>query len=194
MIDKLDEQALFQKISEGDEHSFSLFFNEHVSRLESFVMRYTKSVEATQEVIQNSFIRLWLNRDKLSTIDKPKAYLYKFVTNECLSYLRKSLRNQQVLADFGTTQEDSTNQVLESIYVSDIRKIISSVILRMPTKRRQIYELSRVQGKSIPEIALALGLSPNTVKNTLVTALKSIKDALKDHGISINILILIGVL
>ncbi|WP_421942713.1 RNA polymerase sigma factor [Pedobacter sp.] len=194
MIDKLDEQALFLKISEGDEYSFSLFFNEHISRLESFVMRYTKSVESTQEVIQNSFIRLWLNRDKLSTIDNPKAYLYKFVTNECLSYLRKSLRNQQVLADFGTTQEDSTNQVLESIYVSDIRKIISSVILRMPSKRRQIYELSRVQGKSIPEIALALGLSPNTVKNTLVTALKNIKDALKDHGISINILILIGVL
>ncbi|WP_316808913.1 RNA polymerase sigma factor [Pedobacter agri] len=194
MISKIDERELFMKISEGDEDSFALFFNEHISNLESFVTRYTKSIESTQEVIQNSFVRLWLNRDKLADIENPKAYLYKYVTNECLSHLKKSLRKDQVMADFGTTQEESTNHVMESMYVSDIRKIISSVILHMPAKRRQIYELSRVQGKSIPEIALALDLSPNTVKNTLVTALKNIKDALKDHGISINILILIGML
>jgi len=193
MVKTQDEKTLFIKISEGDEQSFALLFNAYIPQLESFVLKYTKSFEATQEVIQNAFIRLWLNRDKLTAVENPKAYVYKFVANECFSYLRKALRNDQVRDAFGKSQAESTNSTLESLYVRDIRSVIAATLQRMPEKRRQIYELSRMQGKNIREIAENLGLSPNTVKNTLVTALKTIREALEKHGIAVSMLIIMSV-
>lgn len=95
-----DERKLIEKIVGGDEQAFSVLFFKYLPVLQIFATKFTKSDDAAEEIIQDSFLRVWLNRDKLAEVDNVKAYLYKYVSNECLSYLRKKLKEDRVVDAF----------------------------------------------------------------------------------------------
>jgi RNA polymerase sigma-70 factor (family 1) len=178
-----DERKLIEKIVDGDEQAFSVLFFKYLPVLQIFAAKFTKSDDAAEEIIQDAFLRVWLNRDKLADVDNVKAYLYKYVSNECLSYLRKKLKDDRVVDAFTAKQQNSHNNTVETINLNEVTKIIAVAVEKLPDQRRNIYQLSRRDGKSIPEIAEILNISPNTVKNALVIALKSIRIHLDQHGI-----------
>lgn len=177
------EHVLIEKIVEGDEQAFSVLFFKYLPVLHIFATKFTKSEDAAEEIIQDSFLRVWLNRDKLAAVDNVKAYLYKYVSNECLSYLRKKLKEDRVVDAFMAKQQNSHNNTVETINLNEVTKIIAIAVEKLPDQRKNIYQLSRRDGKTIPEIAEILNISPNTVKNALVIALKSIRIHLDQHGI-----------
>ncbi|WP_293312979.1 RNA polymerase sigma-70 factor [Pedobacter sp. UBA5917] len=172
-----------KKIVEGDEQAFSVLFFNYLPVLQIFATKFTKSDDAAEEIIQDAFLRVWLNRDKLAEVENVRAYLYKYVSNECLSYLRKKLKEDRVIDAFTNKQPSSHNSTSDAINLNEITKIISVAVEKLPEQRKNIYQLSRCDGKSIPEIAEILNISPNTVKNALVISLKSIRLHLNQHGI-----------
>ena len=178
-----DERKLIEKIVEGDEQAFSVLFFKYLPVLHIFAAKFTRSDDAAEEIIQDAFLRVWLNRDKLAEVDHVKAYLYKYVSNECLSYLRKKLKEERVVDAFTAKQQNSHNSTVETINLNEVTKIIAIAVDKLPDQRKNIYQLSRRDGKTIPEIAEILNISPNTVKNALVIALKSIRIHLDQHGI-----------
>jgi len=182
---KLDqENELVARIVAGDEKAFTTLFFNYLPILQSFALKFTKSEIAAEEIIQDTFLRIWLSRDKLEAVENVKAYLYKFVSNECLSYLRKSLRETKILENARLSQQTSSNNTIDTINLNEINALVTVAVNKLPHQRRKIYLLSRVEGKNIQEIAEILNLSPNTVKNSLVSALKSIRIYLVSHGIS----------
>ena len=178
-----DDLKLVEKIVVGDEQAFSVLFFKYLPVLQIFATKFTKSDDAAEEIIQDAFLRVWLNRDKLAEVENIKAYLYKYVSNECLSYLRKKLKTDKMVDAFTAKQTDSHNNTVETINLNEVTRIIAVAIEKLPDQRRKIYQLSRRDGKTIPEIAEILQVSPNTVKNALVSALKSIRIHLDQHGI-----------
>ncbi|MCZ4245219.1 RNA polymerase sigma factor [Pedobacter punctiformis] len=187
-------QELLKKIAEGDEKAFGILFYQYLPVLQSFALKFTKSEHGTEEIIQDSFLKIWLNRDKLEEVENVKAYLYKYVSNECLNYLRKTLRQTKTIDTFKTRHSDHNNDTVDTIHLNEINKIINAAIANLPAQRKKIYELSRLESKTIPEIAEILNLSPSTVKNALVIALKSIRAHLSQHGITFSILMGFGFL
>jgi RNA polymerase sigma-70 factor (family 1) len=178
------ERALIDKIVEGDEQAFSVLFFNYLPVLQIFAAKFTKSDDAAEEIIQDAFLRVWLNRDKLAEVENVKAYLYKYVSNECLSYLRKKLKEDRIVDAFTAKQPNSHNHTADVVSLNEINKIVAVAVEKLPEQRKKIYQLSRGDGKTIPEIAEMLGISPNTVKNALVIALKSIRMQLDQHGIT----------
>ncbi|MES2456817.1 MAG: RNA polymerase sigma-70 factor [Bacteroidota bacterium] len=189
-----NEQALLKEIAEGNEKSFSILFFSYLPMLQSFALKFTKSEIAAEEIIQNAFLRVWLNREKLEQVDNLKGYLYKFVSNECLSYLRKVIKETKVINAVKINQPDLDNNTSETIDLNEITRIISDAVNKLPLQRKKIYNLSRVDGKTIPEIANILNISPNTVKNTLVSSLKSIRLHLNRNGIEVSVLFFLALL
>ncbi|RDC54959.1 RNA polymerase sigma-70 factor [Pedobacter chinensis] len=179
------EKELIKKIVDGDEQAFSILFFRYLPVLNSFAVKFTKSTDAAQEIIQDAFVRVWLNRDKLEQVENIKAYLYKYVSNECLGYLRKKLKDDKIIDNLKITQQHISNNTAESIHLNEIKRIVSFAVDKLPNQRRKIYQLSRNEGKTIPEIADQLGISINTVKNSLVSALKYIRIELSRHGITL---------
>lgn len=183
---KLDqENELIARIVAGDEKAFTALFFHYLPVLQSFALKFTKSDLVTEEIIQDTFLRIWLSRDKLESVENVKAYLYKFVSNECLSYLRKSLKETKILENARLNQQTSSNNTMDTINLNEINALVTVAVDKLPYQRRKIYLLSRVEGKNIQEIAEILNLSPNTVKNSLVSALKSIRTYLVSQGISL---------
>ncbi|MFD2285748.1 RNA polymerase sigma-70 factor [Pedobacter petrophilus] len=185
------ERELIREIIEGSEKAFSVLFYNYVSVLASFALKFTKSEHAAEEVIQDAFLRIWLNRDKLEHVENVKAYLYKYVSNECLSHLRKKIKEDKAINLLKSRHSDQDNVTLDSIHLNEINRLVASAVEALPQQRRKIYELSRGEGKTIPEISEILGLSSSTVKNALVIALKTIRENLIQHGISLFWLILL---
>ncbi|GGE61986.1 RNA polymerase sigma-70 factor (ECF subfamily) [Pedobacter psychrotolerans] len=179
------ERELIIEIVGGSEKAFSILFFNYLPILQSFALKFTKSEHAAEEVIQDAFLRIWLNRDKLEHVDNIKAYLYKYVSNECLSFIRKKIKEEKAIGLLKTRYSELENVTLDAIHLNEINRIIIAAVDKLPSQRRKIYKLSRGEGKSIPEIAEILGLSASTVKNALVIALKSIRENLIKHGISL---------
>jgi RNA polymerase sigma-70 factor (family 1) len=177
-----DTKQLFLQVAEGDEKAFETLFNAFLPKLYPFIIKFIKSEPAAQEIIQETFIRVWLSRDKLSEIDNPGGWLYKVASNECYTYLRKSILNNKFLNPI-TVEPDPVSSTHENLALKELNRIIGEAINKLPVQRKKIYRMSRDEGMSIPEIASILNLSPNTVKNALVTSLKFIREYLVKYGI-----------
>jgi len=83
-----NEQSLFQLVSEGDEQAFNRLFHLFLPRLYPLIIKFTRSETVTGDIIQETFIRVWLYRDRLAEIDNPGGWLYTLAANKCNDYLR----------------------------------------------------------------------------------------------------------
>ena len=182
-----EEKQLFSLIATGDEKAFEALFNLFLSRLHPFIIKLTRSEPATQEIIQETFIRVWLNRDKLEAIENPGGWLFKVASNESYTWLRKRELSNKFSHPIveGPATVNTTHEWLD---VKELNRLIGEAVDQLPQQRKKIYQMSRDQGKTIPEIAALLQLSPNTVKNALVAALKFIREYLARFGITLSVL------
>lgn len=177
------EKALFLQISEGNEAAFEELYRLYVPRLSVFLFRLSQSRAITDELIQETFLQLWLQRDKLADVDYPKAWIFRIASNITYNYLRRLMTEEKVLARASWLHEPGPGDHPEDIlYVHQLKRAIREAVSQLSPQRRKIYELSREGGMTIPEIAQQLGLSPNTVKNTLVASLQSIREYLQENG------------
>lgn len=182
-----DEKNLLLQIAQGDETAFATLFYAYLGNLQPYIMKLTRSAEDTEEVIQETFIRLWMNRDKLEEVQTPHAWIYTIAANECYKYLKKKSSRQNGLSDLGKAETASgqDQSPLHLIHFKEVSRLIAEAVSQLPLRRRRIYQMSRDEGLKIPEIAEALRISPNTVKNTLVSSLGFIRKylAAKGHGL-----------
>ena len=181
-----DEKVLLQQIAHGDEAAFSTLFYAYYASLHPFIMKLTRSAEDTEEVIQETFLRLWLSRDKLLEVESPQAWIHTVAVNECYKFLKKRSSRKDGLAGLRSAeQKQDGEETLHALQLKEVKQLVTEAVSRLPHRRRRIFQMSRDEGMTIPQIAAELRISPNTVKNTLVTSLRTIRDylAAKGHGI-----------
>jgi RNA polymerase sigma-70 factor (family 1) len=189
-----EERLLLKQIAEGDEQAFAVLFYRYLPVLQPFALKFTKSADAAEEIIQDTFLRVWLNREKLEDIENVKAWLYKYASNECLNYLRKELKQAKAIDNLGIDHPRQSNNTIDTINLNEINYLVQQAVDKLPGQRKRIYQMSRTEGMNIPEIAAALNLSPNTIKNALVISLKTIREHLNKHGIALSILAYVALL
>lgn len=183
-----------KQIAEGNEQAFAMLFYRYLPVLQPFALKFTKSADAAEEIIQDTFLRVWLNREKLEDIENVKAWLYKYASNECLNYLRKELKQAKAIDNLSIDHPKQSNNTIDTINLNDVSYLVQQAVDRLPGQRKRIYQMSRTEGMNIPEIAAALDLSPNTIKNALVISLKTIREHLNKHGIALSVLTYIALL
>lgn len=187
-IPPYDESALMQQIAEGNEKAFADLYRMYVPRLTPFVYGITKNNVMVDEMIQEAFLRLWINRDKLSEVRNPKAWIYKITANICYTYIKRLIIERKVL---DTILEQSTLEDLsteQDIYLRSLTQSVKEAVEQLPPQRKKIYLMSREQGMSLGEISAQLNLSMPTVKNTITSSLQFIREQLQKKGYSISLI------
>jgi RNA polymerase sigma-70 factor (ECF subfamily) len=182
------EKELLQLIAGGDEQAFTMLFRRYTLSMGMVARRILPEEAARQDVMQEVFIKLWLNREELTKIEYLPAWLKKVTVNECLMYLRKNAAYDKRLAGLASSHVEEEN-VYQSISAKELQQQIQDFIRTMPEQRRVIYELNRVEGLSAKEIAERLNLSHGHVRNTLSATLKSIRDHLGPLPYIISVLL-----
>lgn len=143
----------------------------------TFVFSLVKSKANAQDITQNIFMKLWKNRKKLEHIKSMDDYLFILSKNACMDYFRKASRKKEVSTD--VFDEFLLSRIVSSPEkridaLSDIEEL-RHVIDSLPSKRRDIFIMSRFDGLSNDEIASILGVSKKTVENQISLATKKIK-------------------
>ncbi|MBL7697510.1 MAG: sigma-70 family RNA polymerase sigma factor [Chitinophagaceae bacterium] len=177
-----NEKAIVQRISNGDETAFETFVTHYGPQLEQAVFRAVKSNLPVRDIMQDVFLSIWIAREKLENLESPRTWLFRMAYYRSYTWLRKqAVRDRAHTYLEGTLVE--TNTVEEHSTFEETRKFVQEAIEQLPPRTKMIYSLSRDQHLPIDEIARRLNLSPQTIKNTLTNALKSIRNHLEENGI-----------
>jgi RNA polymerase sigma-70 factor (ECF subfamily) len=178
-----DDKTLFISIANGDAASFTVLFKRYFDRLKWNAVKMLKSEFWAEEIIQDVFMQLWSNREKLIDIKSPSAYLFRITANRCLDRIRR--RNQEIKIQYLLNQAhpDEPCSLQQNSYdIRLIETVIDEAVRQLPEKGRQVFELQRNRHFSYPQIADQLGISKNTVRNHMVKSLHFIKVYLTEKG------------
>jgi RNA polymerase sigma-70 factor (family 1) len=177
-----NDHALLSLIAEGDEKAFAALYRLYVPQLLPFINSLVRSDAVADEIIQETFLRIWIGRDKLTNIEEPRAWVFRIAANISYTHLRRTIKERSIIKSIANSQIREEDEVQDLAQASEMAALIRQAIDQLPAQRKKIYRLSREKGMTIPEIAEALGLSKSTVKNTLVTSLQSIREYLRENG------------
>ena len=179
-----NDKELFQQISEGDETAFRRLFHAYVPQLRPLVMHITRTAAITEDIIQETFLKLWISRDKLIDIENPRSWILRIVFHQSFSYLRRQAVHHKAINIIAAQQPDNEmyNSTEETLAYTTVVKLIGTAVQQLPPQAKRIYLLSRENGLKIPEIATKLHISQSTVKNSLVRSLHTIRKSLEASG------------
>lgn len=171
------ELDLFRRIGNGDEQAFVELFHLYAPKLTAFALRITQDQDAAHDIVQETFLQIWLGREKLGEVEHPAGWLFTIGSRQAYKQLRnRMVRENPLLAtELGEAPTDK-------IGLQELKALIHEAVEGLSEQRKKIYRLSRNQGLTIPEISARLGLSQSTVKNTLVSALKQVREHLNAQG------------
>lgn len=165
--------SLMIQIKAGNKQAFSLLYRLHYPRLFSFLYTLLKDRFLAEEITQDVFFRLWLNREKLQIDTSPDPYLYSIARHTVIDFYRK----KKVEAHYLDTcrKETATADVEEQFCSEELRRLIDQAIEAMPPQQRNVFRLSREEGLPNSEIAEKLHISKRTVEKHTSNSLQLLR-------------------
>jgi RNA polymerase sigma-70 factor (family 1) len=176
------DSELFDLISQGDKLAFRQVFDLYKTKLYFFVLHIVNNEAESEELVQDIFLRLWVSRQALSGISKPDSYLFVVAKNRSLDHIQQAAKEREMKNVLTRTMEFGENTTEEDIYLNESKRLIEAAISKLPQQQARVFRLSKEQGLKRFEIAQALNISENTVKNHLGEAIRFIKKYLQEHG------------
>lgn len=170
-----DEKDILRRMSSGDSDAFRLVFLKYAPRVEAFAMKMLKNIHEAQDVSQNIFTKLWMQRRELAQVQSLNAYLFRMTRNAVLDICKHSRIRMQFENSARVDGQILCDDVTERIDTAELSRQIEAAVSKMPARRYEIYRLSRECGKNNREIAEELNISPKRVENQITKALGSIK-------------------
>lgn len=173
---------------------FQLVFRTYYNLLCNYAFTFTKDADASEDLVQDLFIKIWEQRRGLLKEASIRYYLFTAVRNNCITWLRREKQSATVqLTGFETvsTTTDYPGELMED-EEKDEKILLEQAIAQLPPKCKEIFLLSRFGKLSYKEIATNLDISPKTVENQLGKALKMLRAFLKESGVCMT-LALIGI-
>ncbi len=153
---------------------FNDFFEEQYPPLCIFANKYLQDKAVSADIVQEAFVYVWDKRDYITDAAAAKSYLYKYIKNHCLNFLRDSKRHQEILNEQKKSEEFFRDNLVEQ----EAYEIIYHAIKDLSSQNQKVIELT-LDGFSNKEIAEKLHITVNTVKTVKQRAFKVLRKVLK---------------
>lgn len=174
-----NEKFLLQQMAQSDEYAFRQIFETYRRPVYSYIVYLIKSEVLADEISQDIFLSLWLNRSNITNIKNFHAWLYSITRNRIVDALR--VQAKEMLLRSAVPDMEAACEMDDRLVETEYANLLHNAINRLSPKQQQVYELSRINGLKINEIASELNISTNTVKTHLMQALRTIKEHLQPH-------------
>lgn len=176
----INDQRFISFLVKGDQNKFRLLMENTSDELFGFALGFIRNREIAEEIVSDVFVKIWKKHKELGSIKNLKSYLFICVKNECLSYFRKTKNDKIVYLDeindyHFIPVEGNENELIDTETIEQIY----SAIEELPPKCKLAFTLAKINGLKHKEIAEIMEVSPKTVNNHLVLALKKILESVK---------------
>lgn len=193
-LDKTDlhsDLELFRLTAEDDEEAFRELFDKYVPKMRPVVRAIVGMEAPVKDIIQDVFLLIWISRQKLPEVLSPESWIFRIVHYESYKWLRRRAVREKTNERFNNLPNFlPSNPTEEYTSFEETARLLREAVAGLPPQAQKIYRLRRESDMKIDEIAVALGLAPQTVKNTLTRALQAIQRYLEQHGIIIPLFLL----
>lgn len=171
------EKAYLQAAAAGNEKAFKVLFSSYFPKLKGFINGLLHDPDEAEDIAQDIFVSLWLNRACLEEIANLNAYLFHIAKNAAYRHIERTLLFQDYLRTCQTngSVKNETDGTEPRLYAQETASLISAYTEQMPAQRKKIYKMSREEGLSSTEIAEQLGIDKRTVENHLSKALSDLR-------------------
>jgi RNA polymerase sigma-70 factor (family 1) len=174
------EQFLIEKLKSGDPDSFSNVFSTYYKDLVFFAFSFTHELSCAEDIVQDTFVKLWEDHEKLNVTVSLKSILLKTIQNKCIDWHRhkKIVNNHStyIINNSPLYEYDTDNYILRSEMEGRIEKGIAN----LPDKFKEAFEMNRFEGLKYQEIATELDVSVRTVEVRISKALALLRKSLFD--------------
>jgi RNA polymerase sigma-70 factor (ECF subfamily) len=182
MLNLVPEEVLVQSIN-GDQRAFQHLAESYQPQAYALAMRFLRDETEAQDVVQESFIRVWKHLRSFDMERNFGTWLYKIVTNCCLDHLKALSRWRRLFRFFERGEENSvdlpgTGSLESEAHDRDLLRIIQKLVRSLPRKQGTVFTLRDLQDLSVDEVAEVTGLSPGSVKTNLHYARRTIRKKL----------------
>lgn len=175
----IKDTELIKRIKNGDQSAFEQIYDRYVSDLYYFILSYIKSAVITEDIIQDTFIRLWVKRDLIDETKEIKSYIFTIAWHLFLKEFKKTSRNIMI-PDFMELSQELMSADYSSYDFDLYCKTIQEVKSGLPPRQKEIYTLIKENGKSIKEVAESLGIQEQVVRNQLSSIMKKIRYSIRE--------------
>ena len=150
-------------------------FRDNFRPLTVYAMQFVKDKAIAEDIVQEFFVNLFEKRETFHSKSLNKSYFYTAIHNRCINHshyqqLRKEMN--PVIQESMSNQPEDPHQL--AVFIEFQEKFLH-VLEELPPKCRQIFEMSRMEGRENQEIAASLCLSKRTVEKHIYLALKRLK-------------------
>jgi RNA polymerase sigma-70 factor (family 1) len=180
---------LIRLLHDGNEEAFAEIYNRYWKRIYTLALSYTKSPEVAQDIVQDVFLKLWLNKQNLLHVQEFKPYLLVASRNLIISSLRNKVFH--VSLDEDEQIEEKILLPEKQLSYKESTALLQQAIQLLTPQQQRAYKLSRMEGMKYEQIAMEMDISISTVKIHVSKALNSVRKFLTDQSVHPVLLILI---
>lgn len=160
--------------------AFGCIVNEYSEQLYWQIRRMVLSHEDANDLLQNTFIKAWINLDYFRAEAKLSTWLYRIALNECLTFLNK----QHAINQFSIDEADAAmvNRLESDSYFNgdETQVLFQKALQTLPEKQRMVFNLKYFQEMKYEDMSEILGTSIGALKASYHHAVKKIENFLKE--------------
>ena len=183
------EKRIINDLKRNNEQAYKQLFENHYVMMCKVAFEFLKDEYLAKTIANDVILYLWENSNKIEIKYSLRSYLINAVRYSCINYLKKKQVRTEI--NFSKLSHDYLYEYPLSISPDDLplgiliekelEEKIKNAISHLPVESREVFKLSRFEGKTYEEIASALSISVNTVKYHIKNALSKLKADLEKY-------------
>lgn len=167
-----------EKLIAGSYDAFTSLYHLYAPQLYAYVFSLTESTSMTNDIVQDTFIKIWVKRAEIRTDLSFKSYLFTIAKNQILNEFRRQVKNP-VFSDYMSRKMaeeiPEESQIEQLIDFDAFNRQLQQAKKKITPRQVQIFELNKEQGLSIAEISTQLNIKEQVVRNQLSLALHTLR-------------------
>lgn len=175
------DNEIIKRIRQGEVKEFESLFRSSYVSLVRYAKTFVRDHDTAEEIVQDLFVRLWNERNRIKIENTLNGYLFRAVHNRCLHWLEHRKVVEKHERETIREQKGSIENVSEQVQYNELQSAVVRILERLPERCGKIFCMNRFEGMRYNDIAEKLAISVKTVEADMGKALKEFRKALKEQ-------------
>lgn len=164
-----------QRLAAGDRQAFAWVYKNCCQKVYEYALMITNNQQMSEDVVHDVFIKLWINKEKLKSVQNFNGYLYRLYRNLLLDKLKSHQREINVRKNYCIDDSINITNANDIMIIKEQEQLMENAIKQLPKQQQIVYRLRREHGWKHDKIARELEISPFTVKCHLQKAIGQLR-------------------
>lgn len=175
----VSDATLIMRIQQSDKEAFTIFYERYRTRMYLAAYHILRDDDDANDAVQDLFSEIWQRPDRISPDGNIIGYIYTIMRNRVLTQISRSKYFDEYVNSYLAFESAGSECTEETILANELQRVLEEKISHLPSKMREVYELSWQEHLSNKEIAHRMSITEGTVKQHKYQALRILRGKLQ---------------